>query len=125
MTDIAEDAPIRLSEAARLCFPDGSMTDVGLRRLIKKRLLGFEIINNRYYTTIQAIKEMRQRCRVDPKARDCGSGPVAVTGMANSMEPCSLSSIRDAKSRLDARLKKQTEPKERLRPTSRKSVNAA
>ncbi len=125
MTDIAEDAPIRLSEAARLCFPDGSMTDVGLRRLAKRRLLAFEIINNRYYTTIQAIKEMRQRCRVDPKVRDCGSGPVAVTAMANSMEQCSSSLIKDAKSRLDARLTKPTKPNGRLQTTSRKSINAA
>jgi len=29
--DIDDDAPIRLSEAARRCFPDGSMKAGGLR----------------------------------------------------------------------------------------------
>jgi hypothetical protein len=32
-SDISDDAPLRLVDAARLAFPDGSMSAAGLRRL--------------------------------------------------------------------------------------------
>src|SRR5690242_197147 len=110
MTDIADDAPIRLSEAARICFPDGTMTGGGLRRLAQKGKLTIERINGRDYTTIKAVQEMRELCRVVPKVLVCGSGPVAATATVSIMLPCSSSLIKDAKSRLDARLTRPTKP---------------
>ncbi len=97
--DIDDDTPIRLSEAARRCFPDGSMPATGLRRLANKGMLAIERINRRDYTTLRAIKEMREQCRVAPKARTSGSAPAAATATGSSMVPSMSSSIEDARSR--------------------------
>jgi hypothetical protein len=103
-TDIDEDTPIRLSVAAARCFPDGSMSASGLRRLGEKGLLMIERINRRDYTTIRAIKDMREKCRVNPKVRDCGSAQGAAIATVKSTALSGSSSIADARSRLDAML---------------------
>ena len=78
MVEIDDDTPIRLSEAARRCFPDGSMSASGLRRLGDKGLLTIERIN-RAIIDHQRGKEMRGKCCVAPKARGCGSAAHAIT----------------------------------------------
>jgi len=62
------DAPLKLSVAAAVAYPDGSMKAGGLRRLAGRELLEIEFVNGRYYTTLRAIREMRERCRVLAKA---------------------------------------------------------
>jgi hypothetical protein len=65
---IADDEPIRLSVAAALAFPDGSMTASGLRREAARGRLTIERIAGKDFTTLRAINEMRKQCRVEAKA---------------------------------------------------------
>lgn len=67
------DTPLRLKVAAELAFPQGGMTASGLRREAARGTLVIERIAGKDYTTLQAIEEMRKLCRVQQKARDCGS----------------------------------------------------
>src|SRR3954466_12701521 len=73
------DAPLRLSVAAKLAFPDGSMTASGLRREAARGRLRVERVANKDFTSLQAIDEMRKLCRVEQKAPDsgCVQRPVA------------------------------------------------
>ena len=50
------DTPLRLKVAAKIAFPDGSMTDSGLRSEIAKGRLAVERIAGRQYVTLNAIK---------------------------------------------------------------------
>ena len=66
---VTPTTPLRLEIAARLGFPDGSMSTSALRRLVvANNKLTVEIIAGKYYTTLAAIEEMRQSCRVKAKA---------------------------------------------------------
>lgn len=67
------DDPLRLKVAAALAFPDGSMTASGLRREAARGRLVITRIAGKDYTTLRAIQEMRELCRVPPKAPACGS----------------------------------------------------
>jgi len=78
-------APLRLSVAARLAFPDGSMSDSALRRLIVSGQLEAEFIAGKYYVTLAAIEEMRGRCRVNRKDQDLPS-TVEGTGLSATEE---------------------------------------
>ena len=60
------DAPLRLSKAAKLAFPDGSMTASGLRREAARGRLRIERIANKDFVTLAEIKRMRELCRVSP-----------------------------------------------------------
>ena len=71
---IHDQAPLRLAIAASLAFPDGSMTASGLRREAARGNLVVERIAGKDYTTLANIKQMRELCRVEIKAPDCGSG---------------------------------------------------
>jgi len=108
LSNIMPDTPLRLDVAARLAFPDGSMTATGLRRLGDKGLLTIERINRRDYTTLLAVKEMREKCRVAPKVRASGCVPRAVTVTGSNMAPSTSSSIAAARSRLDSLLTNPT-----------------
>src|SRR5262245_27647491 len=66
--DIGDEEPIRLALAAKLAFPDGSMGVSGLRREAARGHLEIERIAGKDYTTLRAIREMRDKCRVNPKA---------------------------------------------------------
>src|ERR1700761_2950429 len=67
------DAPLRLSVAAKLAFPDGSMTASGLRREAAKGRLVIERIAGKDFTTLYDIKRMRELCRVQAKEPGCTS----------------------------------------------------
>lgn len=68
----SQDAPLRLSVAAELAFPQGGMTASGLRREADKGRLVIERIAGKDYTTLAAIAEMRKLCRVERKAHASG-----------------------------------------------------
>jgi hypothetical protein len=70
---IRSETPLRLSVAAALAFPDGSMTASGLRREAARDRLVVERIAGKDYTTLGNIERMRQLCRVEAKVPDCGS----------------------------------------------------
>ena len=76
---ISEDTPLRLNVAAALAYPDGSMTASGLRREAAKGRLVIERTAGKDYTTLGAIRQMRERCRVEARGRDFGFGARAAT----------------------------------------------
>jgi len=78
------DAPLRLEIAARLAYPDGSMTASGLRREAGRGRLAVERVAGKDYTTLNAIAEMRKICLLGPKERGSGSGRNADQPMAKS-----------------------------------------
>ena len=57
------NTPIRLSVAAALAFPDGSMTTSGLRKELARGRLIVERIAGEDYTTLANIDLMRELCR--------------------------------------------------------------
>ena len=74
---INSDTPIRLTIAAALAFPDGSMTASGLRRESARGRLVIERIAGKDYTTLANIERMRELCRVEAKVQDstCAGPP--------------------------------------------------
>jgi hypothetical protein len=72
---VTPQTPLRLEIAARLAFPDNSMSAAALRRMISAGKLNAERIAGRYYTTLADIEDMREKCRV--KAKDHASPSMA------------------------------------------------
>lgn len=72
--EITEETPLRLDVAARLAFPDGTIGASGLRSEASKGRLAITRIANRDYTTLLAIREMIEKCRVPQKERASGCG---------------------------------------------------
>lgn len=64
---ITPDTPLRLGVAARVAYPDGSMTAHGLRKEAEKGRLVIERTAGKFYTTLAAITRMRELCRHNPK----------------------------------------------------------
>lgn len=75
---ITDTSPLRLGVAAAMAFPDGSMTIAGLRREAHRGRLAITRIAGKDYTTLAAIRDMIEQCRVQPKEQGSGSArPVA------------------------------------------------
>lgn len=91
VSQINEASPLRLSIAATLAFPDGSMSASGLRREALRGNLVIERIAGKDYTTLENIKGMREKCRVEVKVPDYGGERnVARAGDYSSAEHGSL-----------------------------------
>jgi hypothetical protein len=82
---VPEDAPLRLAEAAKIAFPDGSISASGLRREASKGRLTIERVAGKDFTTLQDIKRMRELCRV--KAKERVSNFVPNDGIAAASSP--------------------------------------
>ena len=67
LQDVPLDAPLQLGIAARLAYPDGSMTASGLRKEAGRGRLAIERVAGKDYTTLSAIAEMRTKCLLEPK----------------------------------------------------------
>jgi integrase len=61
------NAPIRLTVAAKVAFPDGTMTASGLRREAARGRLVVERIAGKDFTTLEHVERMRMLCRVQAK----------------------------------------------------------
>jgi hypothetical protein len=83
-SQIGPNDPLRLDAAARLAFPDGSMTVSGLRREIKAGRLVIERVAGKDYTTLAEIERMRVLCRLKAKVQGSTCEPNATT----EPEPC-------------------------------------
>ena len=57
LDEIGPDTPLRLREAAQIAFPNGGMTESGLRREAKRGNLTIERIAGKDFTTLAAIRE--------------------------------------------------------------------
>ncbi|MET3355934.1 UNVERIFIED_ORG: hypothetical protein ABID33_003861 [Xanthobacter viscosus] len=84
LDEVTDTMPLRLTVAAALAFPDGSMGASGLRREAARGRLAVERIAGKDYTTLRAIEEMREQCRVQPKAPACGSAQPGATRRESS-----------------------------------------
>jgi hypothetical protein len=81
---ITPTSPLRLSVAAKIAFPDGSMSVSALRRMGISGLLTIERIAGKDFTTLANIEEMRTSCRVKPTAPDFTSKSVQVAPRSGS-----------------------------------------
>ena len=96
--EIAEDTPLRLNVAAALAYPDGSMTASGLRREAARGRLVIERTAGKDYTTLGAIRTMRDLCRLEARGRGYGSGERAATeGPGRRTTPCGSSETETIK----------------------------
>jgi hypothetical protein len=100
------DAPLRLAIAAELAFPDGSMKAKGLRKEAERGRLAIFRIANKDYTTLRAIDEMTEACRVSPKVPVSGSAERAETAGRSSRGVPGSSSTELGRSARDALRKK-------------------
>ena len=73
LTEITPDTPLRLSVAAKLAFPDGSICTNSLRPEIAAGRLEAMKIAGKHYVTLRAIGEWVKLCRVVPKGRTLSS----------------------------------------------------
>lgn len=62
--EITDDTPLRLEAAAAHGWPAGGMTVAALRREIASGRLAAEFLAGKHWTTLAAIRELRERCRV-------------------------------------------------------------
>ena len=115
---VALDAPLRLSIAAKLAFPDGSMTASGLRREAARGRLRIERIAGKDFTTLDEIKRMRELCRVQIREPGFTNEKPDITIESSFTKPCGSSRTEHAISPQDAlrarlkqsRLAKQNKP---------------
>jgi hypothetical protein len=63
---------IRLETAAKIAFPDGSVT-VSLRKQIKLGRLIAWLVGGKYLTSLNEIERMLEKCRVTPSRPDSGT----------------------------------------------------
>jgi hypothetical protein len=118
LKNVAPDAPLRLSIAAKLAFPDGTMTESGLRREAKRGRLRIERIAGKDFTTINEINRMRELCRVQAKELGCTNEKRDTLTENSSTKPSGSSKTEIAISPQDAlrarltqsRLQKQNKP---------------
>jgi hypothetical protein len=110
--DLKPDTPIRLKLAAQIAFPDGSMTESGLRKEAAKGHLEISRMAGKDYTTLAAIDAMREKCRVQPKA------PASISTAARVGSRSWSSETEKAKSELAALLATA----ERLRTKGKKTA---
>ena len=97
--NITPETPLRLSVAAKIAFPDGSMTVSGLRREAGRGRLIIEQIAGKHYTTLANIERMRELCRVRPKVHESGYDHRDET---KPVKPCGSSSTATDRSPHDA-----------------------
>src|SRR6267378_2293982 len=100
------DTPLRLSVAAALAFPDGSMTASGLRREGARGRLVVERIAGKDYTTLANIERMRQLCRVGARVPDFISDSVESEKLSGSSSTTAMRSAQVRARAISARLKK-------------------
>src|SRR5262249_43545423 len=92
---ITPTTPLRLDDAARIAFPDGSVGAGALRTEARRGNLQIETIANKQFTTLQAIEVMREKCRGTPRARASGSNQQGTAQTANSINTPTGSSATD------------------------------
>lgn len=103
---IALTDPLPLAIAAALAFPAGNMTASSLRRESRRGRLRIERIAGKDHTTLAAIAEMRERCRVPGSEPGYGSGPSEFAAGRSSLPPRGSSSTEESISPQDALLMK-------------------
>ena len=127
--NIDSDKPLPLDMAARVAFPDGSMTVSGLRNEIKKGNLQASKVAGRIWTTLGNIKRMMERCQI-AEAYDAArvrnftsanpSDREASSDGSSSTAPPTASASREAQAHLSQIAQRLRKPSP---PTSPKSTS--
>jgi len=112
--ELTPTTPLRLDVAAAVAFPDGSMGASGLRLEAARGRLAVERIAGKDYTTLKAIEEMRERCRVQPKAAVSTSTRKSTWDLSETER----ASVALAAARMSSNALRQNS-----RPTSRKNTS--
>ena len=81
---IDPNQPLRLETAARLKFPDGSVSVAALRKLIKSDRLVAWRVAGKDLTSIHELDRMLERCRVTKNLPDFGTESLARQRMAEA-----------------------------------------
>jgi hypothetical protein len=115
--DVSPTTPLRLATAAKLAFPDGTMTVTGLRVERDRGRLVVEMIAGKEYTTLAHIEEMRRLCRVKPKA------PASMPKQEKAAKPSGSSETARRESELAALMRIGQVRKKPLGDTSPKNTN--
>jgi hypothetical protein len=117
---ITATTPLRLEVAARLAYPDGSMTAAALRRLVVAEKVTHEFVAGKYYVTLAAIEEMRASCRVPAKPPTLPSKNIVTDEpQPGSSETDSFRVAQDAMNMIAEELKKPS-PATSQRSTTQK-----
>jgi len=126
-----KDKPYRLKDILPLAYPDGNMTVSGLRKEIDRGNLEVEYVAGKFFVTLRAIEEMRERCRVRGKVRASGSGRKGSTGKPGSVYLPAHGSLSTAQSmsaqdalREKLRLRKERSQNTMSNDTGRRAANA-
>jgi len=102
--DVTDDMPLRLDLAAKLAFPDGSIGLSSLRREAARGNLEVFRVAGKHMTTLRAIREMLERCRVKPSQPASGSSqPAMIVELSGSSL---IEESRSARAALNLRLEK-------------------
>jgi hypothetical protein len=104
--EIKPDTPLRLSVAAAMAFPDGSMTASGLRREYARGRLVIERIAGKDFTTLAHIEQMRELCRVETKVHAFTSDDGAGAQLSGSSSIMVAKSAQARAKMISAQLKK-------------------
>jgi hypothetical protein len=107
---------LRLATAAKIAFPNGTMTASGLRNEARKGNLEIELIAGRHFTTLANIEKMREKCRVEAK------DPVSISEKERDAPPIGSSSTGIAISPQDAARLKANELKKHCKHTSTQNI---
>jgi hypothetical protein len=96
--NITASTMLRLETAARIAFPDGSLSLSAMRREAARGRLTTYRIAGKDFTTLADIEELKTTCRVQAKVRDCTSRkPKIDAGSGSSVtasEPSALAALR-------------------------------
>ncbi|MBB5259242.1 hypothetical protein [Rhizobium leguminosarum] len=90
------DTPLRLKLAASLAFPDGSMTESGLKREIERGRLECERIAGKTYVSLNDIKRMRELCRESRRGSENTSANEKGGRLSGSSSMAEMKSAQDA-----------------------------
>lgn len=86
---ITPTTPLRLADAAELAFPGGGITAASLRREAERGRLKIELIAGKHFVTLEAIQEMRIKCRLPPKEPLPAPPPsTASAALASALKRC-------------------------------------
>lgn len=122
-SQVTPNTILRLADAARLAFPDGSITVTSLRREAAKGHLTVWRIAGKDMTSLAEIERMKDRCRVNAKVQGFGCDPSASTPMgASSSEPDGSSLMEAGITPQDAFRTKLLKRKESSQSISRSST---
>jgi hypothetical protein len=108
--DVADDTPLRLAVAARLFFPDGSITARSLEREAQRGRLEVMHIAGKTFTTLGALARMCAACRaLSPRPVSTSDAP-ATTEPPPGSSSTAASKSAQARARMTSRKLKRRLP---------------